>query len=635
MDDRLLRPTRLAILAFACTVLTLSTLFYALNPNEALRHASPRPAEKDCPVQAPTSCPPLAPPSDTSIELVESMAAYFERFPPAGSFGDQFGERGQRAVQLKAWISFAARLEGLARGRVEVAVERAALSVFPFLAHPPDDSPNPLRSLRERAPPDTRGIVIPTGSDNLRLACHLIGSLVYTHSTTLPIEIAYAGDTDLSQEDRDVINGLFPGARLRFLDVLSVFNDTTLGLADGGWAIKPFALLASEFSEVILVDADTVFVQRPEALFEQEGYVAKGALLFHDRLIDKGRYMGRDRWYKEQVVEPSDALRESLVWNEAYAEEEDSGVVAADKSRLGVWMGVMHAAWQNSKAVREEFTYKMMYGDKESWWLGLELTGGEYAFERHYGGVAGWFGDREGPIEEADLGNRTAGVCSFVIAHLDTDYRLLWYNGGLLKNKKADQETFLVPTHWMVNGTWDKGVTPAFSCMSGGLKGVLTEKERGVLEHAVVEARAVDAVVMPPAMEETVGNGTAVGAPWGNATAAKAPMGNSTVVDAPARETRTSEAAVAPVGVPVWDTESVDEPARETGAAEAVQVPVDVPAGGTKSVDEPLEEVTPADVPVEETSAPSAAGTPGPPVKGTKAADVPGEETRPGDAAES
>lgn len=140
--------------------------------------------------------------------------------------------------------------------------------------------------------------------------------------------------------------------------------------------------------------------------------------------------------------------------------------------------------------MREKVTYSVTYDDKESWWFGMELTEGPYEFERHYGGVAGWLGDRNGVVDPDDDKGRDIGVCSYVIAHVDARDKLLWYNGSLLKNKIKDQETFLLPTHWMVNGTWEKGVKGMFSRAVE-----LTREEREVLKKAVEEAKRVDAVV--------------------------------------------------------------------------------------------------------------------------------------------
>lgn len=490
---KLFLPYRILPLAVA---LALIALLSTLRLYRERATTIPWPCQAPSPPPSPQRIsypPPL--PDDGVIDLTEHTAAYFAQYPPTSPIKEQFGERGQRAVALKKWLSLSARVDGAAKKRVDDAIELAAPSIFPFLADPPGDSPTPLKSLRERHVPESRGIVIPAGEKNLRMACHLIASILHIHGTGLPVEIAYAGDADLGPEKRQLVTELFPDKDIRFLDVLSVFNDTTLDLANGGWAIKPFAVLASSFSEVILADADTIFLQKPEVLFSQPGYVAKGALLFHDRLIDKGRYKARTEWWKDQVVNPSPEVEKSLAWTEGYAEEGDSGVVVVDKARLGVWVGLLHAAWQNSKAVREKVTYSVTYGDKESWWFGMELTEGPYEFERYYGGVAGWLGDRDGAVDPSDDKGRDIGVCSYVIAHVDAGDKLLWYNGSLLKNKIKDQETFLVPTHWMVNGTWEKGVKGVFSCMRGGRAIELTAGERAVLERAVEEARRVDAVV--------------------------------------------------------------------------------------------------------------------------------------------
>ena len=106
---------------------------------------------------------------------------------------------------------------------------------------------------------------------------------------------------------------------------------------------------------------------------------------------------------------PSAALSTSLVWTEDHAEEADSGAVVLDKGRLPVFTGLLHICWQNTKALREEATYKLTYGDKESWWFGLDLCGVPHAFEKHYGAVLG----------EIQLCEGQQDVCGFTIAHID------------------------------------------------------------------------------------------------------------------------------------------------------------------------------------------------------------------------
>ncbi len=182
--------------------------------------------------------------------------------------------------------------------------------------------------------------------------------------------------------------------------------------------------------------------------------------------------------------EPSAALLKSKVWTEGYAEEGDSGVVVIDKRRIDTIMGLLHICWQNVKAVREEWTYRMTYGDKESWWFGLELTSVPYAFEQHYGAVLG-----EVRSEEND-----DKVCGFSIAHVGEDERLLWFNGSLLKNKAVNQTEFWTPRYWMIDFEWLKGATKSdMSCMHKGQPRTVDPDVIAILERSIAWAIEFDA----------------------------------------------------------------------------------------------------------------------------------------------
>jgi hypothetical protein len=148
---------------------------------------------------------------------------------------------------------------------------------------------------------------------------------------------------------------------------------------------------------------------------------------------------------------------------------------------VGIFGGLLHICWQNSYAVREAKTYRLTYGDKESWWFGLELSGVEYAFEEHYGSIAG---------SEVD-----DKVCSFTIAHPDAqdERKLLWYNGSLLKNKAVNATEFEVPTSWMMDAEWQKGQQKKdMSCMKGGQIRMVLEEQVDVVRRNVEAAKEVD-----------------------------------------------------------------------------------------------------------------------------------------------
>jgi len=348
--------------------------------------------------------------------------------------------------------------------------------------HPLD--PTPFTTLRQTFEAGSRGIVIPVGVGQVRYADHLIGNLRDVLGSRLPIQIVYAGDEDLPAKYRDTLISL--GENIETMDVLTVFDNTKLELRQSGWAIKPFAVLASKFEQVILMDADAVFMQKPEVILdEHSGYLSTGALFFHDRLLWQNVFKERAQWWRKEMGErkPSATLLKSKVWTEGYAEEADSGVVAIDKRRLDTTMGLLHTCWQNSKAVREEWTYRMTYGDKESWWFGLELTSAPYAFEEHYGAVLG----------EVRLEGNENKVCGFSIAHVGERERLLWFNGSLLKNKAVNDTEFWIPQHWMIDFEWLKGATKSdMSCMHKGQPRAVSPEVIAILKGSVARAIELD-----------------------------------------------------------------------------------------------------------------------------------------------
>lgn len=432
--------------------------------------------------------------STNNIESIKLGARYFLDYPLLDGPKEIFGELGQRTQLIRTWV------EELEHHDRDEKLETAELigqlieSLYPWLNSKKGLSP-PLANIYDRlelpykttsaskAKKGSAGIVIPTGDKTLRFACHLIASLTQVHKTSLPIQVVYAGDKDLSAEGRTKIQQAANGVKIDMLDVLTVFNDTSLDLANGGWAIKPFAALASSYEKVILLDADAVFLQDPRQLLLQDRFNETGVLLFHDRLLWKGGFADRQDWWHYQIKHPSVETGKSLVWTERYSEEGDSGIVVVDKARLDVLLALIHIGWQNSERVRNEVTYKITYGDKESWWIGFETTGSKYSFSPHYGGIVGWLQDKPKEVR----------VCSFVIAHVDQNDKLLWYNGGLLKNKAVDQKEFEVPTHWMIDQTWHKGGSKKdMSCMAGKTAKELGSGEKDVLRRAIDVAKEVD-----------------------------------------------------------------------------------------------------------------------------------------------
>ncbi|PGH17437.1 hypothetical protein AJ80_04807 [Polytolypa hystricis UAMH7299] len=429
------------------------------------------------------------------VEVINSTTQYFIDYPIGSPYKGRFGEQGSRVQTLRSWLSLANQTTDVReREQILNATERAVLATFPFLTDSPGkaiSNETPLRDLQQRIVPGSKGLLIVAGGKQIRYACHLIAAVRRVWQSTLPIQIAYGGEEDFSTKDREFVQSLWDG--IEFVDGASVFSNETLGLKDehSGFALKAFAALASSFEQLVLLDADVVLLQPPEVLFDQQGYKTQGALLFHDRAVWKGAFTSRKEWYQSQILRPSDEVRKLLLWTDDWPPEScDSGIIVMDKSRLDIFMGLLHIAWQNTAAVRNDTTYQLMYGDKETWWLGWELSDARYAFEPHYGSMLGW------PKEEEKSEDGKDKVCSYWIAHLDDNEQLLWFNGALLKQKVSDAHSYEVPVQWMMDGEeWETNGRFKMRCMVGGTVHDVDEGERQVFGRMIEAARDVDKVL--------------------------------------------------------------------------------------------------------------------------------------------
>lgn len=237
-----------------------------------------------------------------------------------------------------------------------------------------------------------RGIIVPVGNDQFIYAVHLLATIVHTHGVKFPIHVVYAGNDDLVPEKRAALRSISPNVDT--VDILNYFDEGLVGIHGGGWAIKVFAILASPFQEVIIADADAVFVQNPEVMFDDPGYNATGTLFFRDREIFPGDGQVHE-WFHGVMKgrEPSAQLASSRWWTDmASREEMESGVVVFDKRRTSVVYGLLYAGWLNTRVVREEVTYKNTYGGQRVSYFAIEqqLTSRSSQATRNR---SGWFVD--------------------------------------------------------------------------------------------------------------------------------------------------------------------------------------------------------------------------------------------------
>lgn len=207
------------------------------------------------------------------------------------------------------------------------------------------------------------GIVICVGSRTKIYAIHLIRILRDVLHSKLPIEIAYGGDGDLPFKDRHDFMAMDDDIRL--VNLVDLFDESVGSLRHGGFAMKPFAMLASRFRRVIMADADAIFLRAPDQLFKTEpGLVETGTFFWHDRAF-KLRTVSRQRWVASLLGTqgPSPSLSQTAFWTDGLAEQQDSAVVCIDKGRPKVFMSLLFSVWMNLKVVRDHVTYRNTHGE--------------------------------------------------------------------------------------------------------------------------------------------------------------------------------------------------------------------------------------------------------------------------------
>ncbi|KAI8613079.1 mannosyltransferase putative-domain-containing protein [Chytriomyces sp. MP71] len=277
------------------------------------------------------------------------------------------------------------------------------------------------------------GIVFTSGQWHFELCVHAIISLRETLRCTLPIEVHYAGPNDLTPDMIKVFNAL---DNVKTVDVWDHFAEEARHI--NGWAIKPFAILASRFRQVLFVDADALFFQNPDTLLKYSSiFKETGSLFYADRTVGR-----TDASFFKSINPHWTNYASTLRYmTHRTAFEMESGVVAIDKSRTGPLHALLLVCKLNSH-VERALVYKHVHGDKETFWFAWDMLRVPYRFSPTFGGAAGYM-------------DNSTRICGGIF-HTDESLRPLWFNGGVLKNKHATkEELFINFTHVAYDMTGD------------------------------------------------------------------------------------------------------------------------------------------------------------------------------------
>lgn len=279
-----------------------------------------------------------------------------------------------------------------------------------------------VKRMRESWQPG-RAIVITTGNRYAPMTLNVIRSVREVFNSTIPIHIYYTGETDLKPELRKAL--LSYGAT-GVEDLRPMFG-AELSLA--GWDAKPFAMLACPWTEVLLLDADTVLMQPPEAFFEDVGYRETGALFFSDRILG-GNDAVKQSWVERLIPGPlSENARASLFYLKRTVYWLESGAVVIDKDRC--FTGMLASCIINALPERDEL-HVHTHGEKEGFWLGFEMAAMNYSMMSTPAGSIG----REMDTYVDHTKRPQQRVCG-KLAHYDRKGQLMWFNDGVVKDKSA------------------------------------------------------------------------------------------------------------------------------------------------------------------------------------------------------
>ena len=160
----------------------------------------------------------------------------------------------------------------------------------------------------------------------------------------LPVEVWYLGPKEMDP----AMAALLRPFGVKCVDALTIRRRHPVRHL-AGWELKAFAILHSNFREVLFLDADNFAVRNPEYLFATAQYQRTGAILWPDYC------RGRDR--KAAPIWRSCGLRQP-------AQEIESGQMLLDKSRCEKALRL--ALWFNENS---DFYYHHLHGDKETFQL--------------------------------------------------------------------------------------------------------------------------------------------------------------------------------------------------------------------------------------------------------------------------
>eukprot|EP01041_Mallomonas_annulata_P001110 gene1110-2157_t len=246
-----------------------------------------------------------------------------------------------------------------------------------------------------------RGIVMCSSEGHVGDALDVLAQIRTVWNSTIPVSIAHCNE--LSEQSRKLF---LKNQYVSVLDICKIKMDVFSSIREQegrlrGYFCKPAALIQSPFNETLIIDADTIWFEKPELLFDSWGYIKTGALFFRDRFITED---GIRRFYHDvkRIVEKetgqditralaSEMFKQngiSYFWAHAADPRKPALRHAQDSSALLVHRD-RHSGFL---AVLERLipSFAIGYGDKEIYWIAATISREVFSWEPF---LVGSYGD--------------------------------------------------------------------------------------------------------------------------------------------------------------------------------------------------------------------------------------------------
>lgn len=217
-----------------------------------------------------------------------------------------------------------------------------------------------------------KGIIIPILEKYEELLICNLYILRTNYNCTIPIELWQIGQ-EISISMQQKLESLKDQLNLSFKNVSDYTDDPEHWR---GWQIKAFIVKHTTFDEIILCDCDSVFLQNPEVVFDDEHYISTGTYFFKDWMKHEPNNWdieipARRAFIKSLMPERNQYFPEE--WNYIYNLPktvqpmwyyQEAGVVYLNKT---LHPDIVETIYELNNNYKE--TYKYVYGDKETFWL--------------------------------------------------------------------------------------------------------------------------------------------------------------------------------------------------------------------------------------------------------------------------